>query len=132
MKDGQARRLQLFTITPWITCRSCDELDALVDHEADNVRVANKGLGDVDPERLVGQALEGDDLGAHRIQLARRCLDNAKPARLTNSRSERRAGDPAHGRLKDGVFDAQKLRDAVRDRHVSSLERDLSAGAASG
>ena len=55
------------------------ELDALVDHELDDVRVAHERLGDVHAERLVGEVAHLADLVLDRVELARRRLDD--PAR---------------------------------------------------
>ena len=89
------------------------ELDALVDHELGDVRVADERLGDVDAERLVGEVAHQADLVLHRVELARRRLDDpARPGRR-DRRRQLAAGDPAHRRLHDRDLHPEVARDAV-------------------
>ena len=51
------------------------------------------------------------DLVADLVELPRRRLDDAEPARVRHRRRELGPGDVAHGRLHDRVLDAQHLGD---------------------
>ena len=109
-QPGPLQRLAVFI---GIARRSGDELNTLVDHELHDVRVANKGLGDVDAPRFVGEGPHLLHLLAHLVEAARGGLDHAEAASVGHRAGQLGAGDPAHRGLDDGVLHAEQVGDAV-------------------
>ena len=109
---------------PRISRRRRREPHALVVHEVDDVRIAHERLRDVHAERLVGEVAHLGDLVAHLVEPSRRRLDDPERAGVRHRRRQLRAGDVAHGRLDDGVLDAQQLGDSVQHpAHATEVAR---------
>ena len=98
---GQAGLLEDARVLRRRPGRRGDELDPLVDHELGDVRIAHERLGDVDAERPVGEVAHEADLVLHRVELARRRLDDPARPGPRHRRGQPAAGDPAHRRLHD-------------------------------
>ena len=114
VEHGEPGVLERAVYLVGIAGRGGDELHALVDHEVDDVRVADERLGDVHAERLVGEVAHLADLVPDRVELARGRLDDpAAPPAFGDRRGQLRAGDPAHRRLDDRDVDAEIVGDAV-------------------
>jgi hypothetical protein len=71
MEHGEARILELGGVAGRASRRCGDEVHALGDDEVhDDRRIGDECLGDVDPERLVGQILHFGYLVTNRVQLS--------------------------------------------------------------
>src|SRR5918994_6531352 len=128
MEDGDAGLVQRLGELARVARRRGDEPHALVVYEVDDAWVAHEHLGDVEPERLVGEVAHLADLVADLVELARRRLDDAHRARVRDRRRQLRPGDVPHRRLQDRVLDAEQLGDARADRHGSSLTLPVHRG----
>lgn len=117
MENGKSRLFQFGAITLGIAGRGGDEFHALIDDERDDVRIAHKGLGDVDAKRLVREFAHFAHFFAHLVEPPRRGFDDAQAARIRDGRGKLRAGNPAHRRLHNGIIDTEHVGDAVPDGH---------------
>jgi len=115
VEHGESGRLEIGGVTGRVAGRGRDEPHALVDHELDDVGVPHEGLGDVDAERLVGEVPHLADLLPHRVQLARRRLDDAESAGVGDGRGQLGPSDPSHRGLHDRVLDPEQFGDTVDD-----------------
>jgi len=124
MKDREPRRLEMLRVALRIARGGGDELDALLDHELDNVRVANKGLRDIHAKGLVRERSHLDDLFANLVELARRRFNDAEGARIGDGGCKARTRDPSHGRLHNRNLDAKHFGDAIGECHAVSFRPD--------
>ena len=113
VEDREAGLLELGGEPGGAAGRGGHEPHALVDHELDDRRIPDEGLGDVHAEGLVGQVAHPGDLVADHVELTRGRLDDAHGAGVGHGRGQVGPGDPAHGGLDDRDVDTQHGRDPV-------------------
>ena len=118
MKDCEVGGLELLRVTLGVAGRGGDELDALINDEVHNTRVAHKGLSDVHTEGLISEPAHGADLFTNLIKFTRGCFDDAHGAGVGYGRCQTGTSDPAHGCLNDGNLNTEHLGDAIGKLHV--------------
>ena len=121
MEDSQPGRFQLLRVAFRAASGSRDEFHALIDHKADDFRIANKRLCDIHAERLVRELAHFLYFFAHGIQLAGRGFDDTEGTRFGNGGRKLRACNPTHGSLNHWRGNAQHLGDSISELHFSDI-----------